>query len=177
MTTFNETLAPTFRKYVDEQGIVMPNWSKTFQTFWPHSSDFALEKQPKKLNFQRFLNSKRPFGGYFQWNAYSYFQRIVMPNGSKTSQSFWSYSSVFALEKQPKKLNFQRFFDIKKQPKKLNFQRFFTSKRPFGGYFQWNACGCFQKICSWTRYSNAKLIKNISISLVALLHFCFIKTT
>ena len=53
-------------------------------------------------------------------------------------------------------------FCFRKQPKKLNFQRFLTSKRPSGGYFQWNACTYFQKICSWTRYSNAKLIKNIS---------------
>ena len=53
VTTFNETGAPTSRKYVAEQGIVMANSSKTFQTFWSHSSVFALEKQPKNLNFQR----------------------------------------------------------------------------------------------------------------------------
>ena len=38
---------------------------------------------------------------------------------------------------------------------------FFTSKRPFGGYFQWKASTYFQKICSWTSYSNAIFIKNI----------------
>ena len=53
VTTFNETGAPTSRKYVAEQDIVMANSSKTFQTFWSHSSVFALEKQPKNLNFQR----------------------------------------------------------------------------------------------------------------------------
>ena len=105
--TFNETRAPNSRKYVAEQGMLMPNWSKPFQTFWPHSSVFALEKQHRNKNFQRF----------------------------------------------------------------------FTSKRPFGGYFQWNTCTYFHKICSWTRHSDAKLIKNISNFLFALLHFCFRKTT
>ena len=64
-------------------------------------------------------------------------------------------------------------FCFRKQPKKLNFQRFLTSKRPFGGYFQCNACTYFQKICSWIRYSNDKLIKNISNFLVTLFRFCF----
>ena len=31
--TFNETRAPTSRKYVAEEDIVMSNWSKTFPTF------------------------------------------------------------------------------------------------------------------------------------------------
>ena len=34
VATFSETLAPTSGKYVAQQGIVMPNWSKTFQTLW-----------------------------------------------------------------------------------------------------------------------------------------------
>ena len=58
MATFNEMRAPTSRKYVVEQGILMPTWS--------HSSVFALEKQPKKLNSQSFFTSKLHFGGYFQ---------------------------------------------------------------------------------------------------------------
>ena len=44
VATFSETCAPTSRKYVAEQGIVMLNWSKHFKTFWSHSSIFALEK-------------------------------------------------------------------------------------------------------------------------------------
>ena len=107
MPTFNETRVPTSTKYVAEQGIVMPNWLKTCQTFWLHSSVFALEKQPQNLSF---------------------------------------HSA-------------------------------FTSKRPFGGYFQWNACTYFHKICSWTRYSDAKLIKNIWHFLVTLFRFCFRKIT
>ena len=33
VVTFNEMRAPTSRKNVAEQGVVMPNWSKTFETF------------------------------------------------------------------------------------------------------------------------------------------------
>ena len=65
MATFNETRALTSRKYVIEQGIAMPNWSKTFQTFLSHSSVFALEKQPKNLNFQVFLPLRDPLVAAF----------------------------------------------------------------------------------------------------------------
>ena len=106
-TTFNEMRVPTSRIYVTEKSIILPNWSKTLQSFWSHSSFFALEKLLKKINFQSF----------------------------------------------------------------------FTIKRPYGDYCQWNMCTYFQRICSSTRYSNAKLIKNISIFLVALLRFSFSKTT
>ena len=162
MATFNELRAPTSKKHVPEEGIVMPNWLKTFQTFWSHSSVIALEKQPKNPNFPRGLlvttfnvtlapTSRRCVAE----------QCTVMPNWSKIFQSFWLDSSVFVLEK---------------QPKNLNFQSFFNSKRPCGGYFQWNACTYFQKIFSWTRYSDAKLIKNSSNVLVALLRFCLGET-
>ena len=107
MATFNTTRAPNSRKYVTQQGILLPNWTRTFQAFWSHSSVFALEKQHKNLNFQSFL----PLVG------------------------------------------------------------------PFGGYFQWNACSYFQKICSLKSYSNVKLIKNVLNFLVAVLRFCFRKTT
>ena len=75
VATFNETRALTSRKYVAAQAIVIRNWSKLFQTFWSHSSVFALEKQPENLNFHTVFTSKRPFGGYFQFNACSYFQK------------------------------------------------------------------------------------------------------
>ena len=55
MATFNETCAPTSRKYVAEQGIVMSNWLKTFRTFCLHSFIFALEKQPEDVIFQSFF--------------------------------------------------------------------------------------------------------------------------
>ena len=65
MASFIETRAPTSRKYVAEQVIVMQNLSKSFQTFWLHVSVFALEKQTENLNFQSFLTSRRTVGGYF----------------------------------------------------------------------------------------------------------------
>ena len=44
VATFSETRASTSRKYVAEQGIMMLNLSKKLQSFWLHSSVFALEK-------------------------------------------------------------------------------------------------------------------------------------
>ena len=61
-TTFNEMRAPTYRKYVAEQCILMPNLSETNKSFWSHSSVFVLEKQPEKLNFHSFFTSKRTLG-------------------------------------------------------------------------------------------------------------------
>ena len=128
----------------------------------------AFQIYQRNLNFHSFLFLKDPLvATYNEMRApisrkYVAERRKVMLNWLKTFQNFWSHSFVFALEK---------------QPKNLNFQSFFTSNRTFGGYFQRNACTYFQKICSWTRYSDAKLIKNISNILVALLTFCFRKTT
>ena len=85
---------------------------------------------------------------------------IVMSNWSIRFQTFWLHSSVFPLDR---------------QPKNLNFHSFFTSNRPFGDYFQWNACTYFQKICNWARYSDVKLIKNIWNFLFTLLCFYFRK--
>ena len=66
MATFDEMRAAISITYVAEQGIVMPNGSIPFQTFWLHTSGFALEKQSKNLNFQKLFTSKTPFGGYIQ---------------------------------------------------------------------------------------------------------------
>ena len=105
-----------------------------------------------------------------------------MPNWSKIFQTYWLHSLVFALEKQPSNLNFHSLFYsfLVAHFRFCFFLRFwvsFTSKKPFGGYFRWNACTNFQKIYSWTRYTKAKLIKNISKLLVALFRLCFRKTT
>ena len=72
---------------------------------------------------------------------------------------FFSCTSLFLLQKNTLKI--------------WIFIVFFTSKIPFGGYFQWNACALFQKICSWIRYINAKFIRSKSIISIALLRFCF----
>ena len=57
MATLNEAHAPTSRNNVAEQGIVMSNCLKTFETYWLHSSVFSLEKQPSNLNFRSFFYS------------------------------------------------------------------------------------------------------------------------
>ena len=137
LATFNETGAPTSRKYVSEQGIVMLNWSKTFQTFWLHSLLFNLEKLPKNLNFHRFFNSNRAFGGYFQWNVCTYFQKIC---------SWRGYSDAKLIKNISNFLIALLTFCFRKQPKNLSFQSCYTFNRPFVAYFHWNACTYFQKI-------------------------------
>ena len=168
VVTFNETCAPTSRENVAKQGIIMPNWSKTIQTFCSHSSVFPLEKEPKNIFFQNVFTSNRLLVATLNETGPPTSretvakQDIVMPNWSKIFQTFRSHSFPFALEK---------------QPKNLDFQRVFIFKRTFGGYFQWNTCTYFQKICSWARYNDAKLIENVSNFLVALLCFFPRKTT
>ena len=150
--------------FIAQQGIVMT----AFETFRSHSSVFALEKEAKNLNFFGFLNLIDPLLATFietraqTSRKYVSEQGVVMPDWSKIIQTFRSHSSVFAWEK---------------QPKNLNFQSFFISNRPFGGYFQWKACTDSSKKCTWTRYSDPKLIKNNSNLSAAHLRFCFTKTT
>ena len=148
----------------------IPNLSDRLN-FFGRTAPFLFWKsslKPVKNWKLSFFATKRSFGGWFEWNRCAHFQmicswaRLIVPNASETRQSSWSGSSVFALEK---------------WSKNLNFHSFFTSNRPFGGNFQWKACIYFQKLGSWIRYSDAILIKNISKFLVALLRFSFWKTT
>ena len=94
--TFNKMRAPTSKNYVAEQGIVIPNWSKTLQAFLWHSSIFALEKQPKNLNYSEFLLPLRdPLVATFHETRSPTSRKcvaeqgIVVPNWSKTFQTFW----------------------------------------------------------------------------------------
>ena len=52
-----------------------------------HSSNFALQKQPKKAKFSKFFNSERTIGGYFQWNACIHFQEIYSWRRYKNSKT------------------------------------------------------------------------------------------
>ena len=70
----SETGPATTRWYVADQGVIIPNVSKTLQSSWPHFSIFALKKQSENLNFNSFLTFKKTleatlnetsFGGYF----------------------------------------------------------------------------------------------------------------
>ena len=153
VATFNERPALTSRKYVAEQAILTLNWSKSFQPFWSHFFLFSLEKQAKNLNFQSVLPVTDPLVGSLNEmrtptsKKYVAEQGIMMPNREKTFQTWWSHSSLFAFVK---------------QVKSLTFQKVFTSNRPLGAYFLWKISTYFQKICSWTRYSDAEFIKNNS---------------
>ena len=118
MASFNETRVPTAKKYVVEQVLLAPNWLKIFETFWPHSSVFALEEQPEKLNFWSFVYLyKKPLViSLIETRAptsrkYVVDQGIAAQNWSKILQSFWSHSSVLALKKQPSKAQFSEFSD------------------------------------------------------------------
>ena len=169
VATFNKTHAPTSKKYIAQQDIMMPNWSKIIQNFRSHSSIFLyIEKLRKNLNFQSFFPLIDSLVTTFnemcaptsKKNVAE--QGTVMPNGSKIFPTFWSNPSVFFLYN---------------NNLKYKFSEFFASNRPFGGYFQWTVCSDFQKICIWARYSDAKLIKNISKIWVELLRFRYRKTT
>ena len=158
--TFNERGAPTSKKYLAELGLMMRNSSKAFQSFWLHFSFLALEKQPKNLRFHltdtlvaTFSETRPP-----TYRKYVVEQTILTLSWWKLFQTFWSHFFLFSLEE---------------QPKNLNFQSIFASNQHFRGYFQWNACTYFHNICSWTRYNDAKSIKNILKFLVPLVHFCF----
>ena len=63
VTTFNDTRAATFRKYVVEQGLPKSIWLKTSRTLTSQFSVFALEKQSEKLSFQSLFKSNKSFGG------------------------------------------------------------------------------------------------------------------
>ena len=65
MANFSETHAPTSRKFAATEGILMPNASKTVQSFLSDSSVFPLEKGPKCLNFQSFLPLTDPLVATF----------------------------------------------------------------------------------------------------------------
>ena len=129
---------------------------------------FCFRKTTLKSIFHSFFISKRIVGGYFQGNACTHFEKICIwtrhdhSKFTRETSIFWLHSSVFALEK---------------QPRKLNFHSFFISKSIVGGYFQGNVCTHFQKICIWIRHDHFKFTRETSIFLVALLGFCFRKTT
>ena len=138
-------------KYVPEQGIVMANLWKNIQTFPLHSSIFFFRKTTSKSKFSNFfLPLIKLFVATFSEalaptsRTFVAEQGILISNWSNFFQTFRSYSSVFALQK---------------QSKNLIFQIFFTSKRPFVGYFQLNVCSNFQKRSSWTSYGDAKFLK------------------
>ena len=159
MATFNETCAPTSRKYVSEPGMkILCNVLVAILLFF-------FKKQPKKLNFQSFFNSKRIIGGCFQWNVCTQFQKVRI----------WTYhqQSKFAGETTLILVVLFRFCFGKATSK----SKFSIFKRIVGGYFQGNMCTYSQKICVRTRHDHCKFIRHISIFFVAVLRFYFRKKT
>ena len=102
VATFNETPAPTFRKYVAEQCILMPNLSETNKSFFSSSS---VKKALKMLNFQTFLPLKELSVATFSETCAltsrkcAFEPGISIPNFLEKLQFFWLHSSVFDLEK------------------------------------------------------------------------------
>ena len=117
VATFNKTHAPTSKKYIAQQDIMMPNWSKIIQNFRSHSSIFLyIEKLRKNLNFQSFFPLIDSLVTTFnemcaptsKKNVAE--QGTVMPNGSKIFPTFWSNPSVFFLYNNNLKYKFSEFF-------------------------------------------------------------------
>ena len=103
VASLNGTRAPTSKKCVAEKGIVMPNWLKSFQTFWLHSSIFALEKQLQKPNFQSFFYVLLHVSFNEKWTPipkkFVVEQRFPTPILWKTIENHWSHSFISPLEK------------------------------------------------------------------------------
>ena len=116
MATFNETCAPISRKCVAEQGIVMPILSEKVQFLWSHSSVSTFQNQPKNLNLYSLFTSKTPFGGYFQGNVSTHFQKRCIwtrqkhSGFSKETSSFLVTFLLFGFRKATVKSKFSEFF-------------------------------------------------------------------
>ena len=64
----------------------MPSLLKVFQTFWSQFSTFAIEKQPEKLNFQRFFYLKDTL-----WSILSMKLVHLLPENMYLNKVFWLY--------------------------------------------------------------------------------------
>ena len=135
---------------------------QTLQVLWLHSSIFALEKESKNLDSQRFLPpEKAPVATFNEKRAptfgkYVTEQDVLMPYLVQ-SLHFFDPTPPFLLEKSNLKISVFKVFPL--------------PKRGFGDCFQWNGCTHFQIICSWTSCNKSKLIRGIPIFLVAFLPF------
>ena len=140
-------------KKIDEEVILQPSWSNTFETFWSNFWVFVSQKS-QKPKLSDCITSEKLFNGYLQWNLWTYFRKIyswAKHPDIKLIKNIWNFkyhSFVYALQK---------------QLKILNLQSFFTSKIIFGGFFQWNMCTYFHNVGSWKWYSNVRLIIHIQI--------------
>ena len=65
IATFNEKRTPAYRKYIVEQGIMMPNLWQTLQSFWSHSSVFTLGKLSENSMLTVLLHLKKTLAATF----------------------------------------------------------------------------------------------------------------
>ena len=140
VTTSSEACVLTSRKNVSKPGMSIPDLSEKIMIFLAAVLRFCFKKAAKNLNFQSFFISNKSFGGYFQWNLYTHFQKVCSWARYNNAQ-FMIDTSVFLVA-------FLCFCFTKTTLKMLSFQGFFTPKRSSGGYFDRNACTDFQKIWS-----------------------------
>ena len=154
MDTFSETLALASRKKCSPTRYGDAKLIKNLSNFSVVLLCFSCRETPKKSEFLKFFLSiidtlVATFNETCAATSGKYVaeQDIMMPNYQQIFQTFRLHSFIFAWEK---------------QTKNLNLPVFFTSNIPFGDYFQWNACMDSQKIYSWRKYTDEKLIKNIS---------------
>ena len=158
MATVNEICALTCRKYVVQRS----------KSFW--KTKIALVKLPgfcfreytlyyklllfMQIKFLDFLNFKKRFGGYFQWNVCTYFQKIcgwIRYSNAKFIRDKLIFSVIFLC------------FCLEKKLKNAKFSDIFISKRTFDGYFLWNVCPHFQKMYIRTRHQHFKFFRETSI--------------
>ena len=114
------------------------------------------------LFFEVWLPLRKTAVNYFDWNTCIHFQKLwslLNVPKSSTNTNYFGFTPLFC------------FRIIASQ--KLIFEIWLPLKEPFGGYFRWNACTHFQKMCCCSRYEPYKIIQKTQISLLALAHFCF----
>ena len=94
VATFNETRAPTSKKYAGELRYNDAKSIKSILKLFVALVRFCLDKQHEYLNFQSIFSSNRSFGGYFQWKRCTNFQKIccwTRSNDAKFIKSIWDF--------------------------------------------------------------------------------------
>ena len=161
---FLEGESPTLKTFISHIKITFLIWGRPWITYAQIYIRFYPKPKTTKSNvkskFSEFFTSKIPFGGYFQGIVYTYFQKVCIWTRQEHSKLSRKTSNFL--------VTLLRLC-FRKTTVKSKFSEFFTTKRHFSGYFYRNTYIYFKKVCSWTRYSNVKFIRETSIFLVTLL--------
>ena len=169
VATVNEICALTSRKYIVERSknlwktkivlLILPRFFFREYTVYYKLLLFI------QINFLDFFNFKKHFGGYFQGNACTYFQKIC---------AWIRYTNAkFVTDKLIFSIALLHFCFRKKALLILIFQTFLPLKEHLVATFCENVCTHFQKIYIWTRHQHSKFVRETSTFSVALLRFCF----